>query len=306
MAICPLCNKPAGLFRKHHKECIRKRDEENRNRKEGVVQISDLLRDLVTERIGIAGVNEKIQSIRESCLLSGADVNNAIVRAWEASAEHFLEDGILSAVEEKNLTEFAAKVGLTPELLNSNGLYDRVRKSTAIRDVLEGRLPNRESLSVDLPFNFQTSESLVWAFGNVDYLADRTKTSYEGRSQGVSIRIASGLYYRLGAFKGHPVERVERNHVDTGALAITTRHLYFGGSKKSIRIRHDKIVSITPYSDGVAIHRDGVRAMPEIFVTGDGWFIHNILANAPHINPMDFGMPANKVERGILGTKRRG
>ena len=54
---------------------------------------------------------------------------------------------------------------------------------------------------------------------------------------------------------------------------------YFSGGGKSFRIRHDKIVSIQPYSDGVGIHRDAATAKPQVFATGDGWFTYNLLMN---------------------------
>lgn len=47
----------------------------------------------------------------------------------------------------------------------------------------------------------------------------------------------------------------------------------------AIRVRHDRIVTLEPYSDGVGIMRDGVRAKPETFQLGDGWFACNLLRN---------------------------
>ena len=67
--------------------------------------------------------------------------------------------------------------------------------------------------------------------------------------------------------------------MDTGLLGITTRHMYFAGDSKRFRVRHDRIVTIEPYSDGVGIMRDSVRARPETFRIGDGWFAYNLLRN---------------------------
>jgi hypothetical protein len=59
--------------------------------------------------------------------------------------------------------------------------------------------------------------------------------------------------------------------------------VYFSGASKSFRIRHDKIVSIEPYSDGVGIQRDAQTARPQVFVTGDGWFTYNLLMNVSNL-----------------------
>lgn len=83
----------------------------------------------------------------------------------------------------------------------------------------------------------------------------------------------------MGTFKGHPVDTTETVFVGSGLLAITSRHVYFSGGCKSFRIRHDKIVSIEPYSDGVGIQRDAQTAMP----TGDGWFTYNLLMNVSNL-----------------------
>jgi hypothetical protein len=39
---------------------------------------------------------------------------------------------------------------------------------------------------------------------------------------------------------------------------------------------------IEPYSDGVAIQRDAQTALPQTFITGDGWFTYNLLVNITH------------------------
>jgi len=44
-------------------------------------------------------------------------------------------------------------------------------------------------------------------------------------------------------------------------------------------VPYSKIVSFTPYSDGIGIQRDAASAKPQTFVTGDGWFIYNLVVN---------------------------
>ncbi|HBT49507.1 MAG TPA: hypothetical protein DEA61_06725 [Caldanaerobacter subterraneus] len=83
----------------------------------------------------------------------------------------------------------------------------------------------------------------------------------------------------MGQFKGYPIEKEEQVYVDTGILAVTTKHLYFYGKIKSFRVPYSKIVSFTPYSDGIGIQRDAASAKPQTFVTGDGWFIYNLVVN---------------------------
>ena len=68
-------------------------------------------------------------------------------------------------------------------------------------------------------------------------------------------------------------------HVTSGVLGATTKHLYFAGGEKSFRIRYDKVVSFTPFEDGIGLCKDNVRAKPQRFRTGDGWFTYNLITN---------------------------
>ncbi len=58
------------------------------------------------------------------------------------------------------------------------------------------------------------------------------------------------------------VEWDETGRVDTGLLGLTTKHIYFAGSKKRFRVRYDRIVTFEPYEDGVGIMREAQTAKP--------------------------------------------
>lgn len=87
-----------------------------------------------------------------------------------------------------------------------------------------------------------------------------------------------GVYYRVGQFQGNPVRTTEITTIDKGFLAVTNKNLYYVGATKSLRIPYRKIISFQPYSDAVAISRDGVTK-PDIFSTDDTWFAFNLISN---------------------------
>jgi hypothetical protein len=99
---------------------------------------------------------------------------------------------------------------------------------------MNGVIPKRIDRS--LPFNFQKTEQVVWAFDTVDYLEEKSHRQYVGGSRGVSIRVMKGVYYHVGGFKGRAIDRTERVHEDTGVVGITTKQIYFSGAKKAFRI----------------------------------------------------------------------
>ena len=82
-----------------------------------------------------------------------------------------------------------------------------------------------------------------------------------------------------GTCRSRPTLWEETVLADTGLLGLTTKHIYYAGSRKKFRVRYDRIVSFDPYDDGFSIMRDAQTAKPQTFRIGDGWFAYNIAVN---------------------------
>lgn len=276
MANCTFCGKTAGWFRTKHSDC------EDRY-VAGLESIQAAAQNVATGAAQVDVLHSALKDA-EQARVASSESRAAIVRGWEAAVEQLLEDGLLDEREEQQIEAFIDSWALTPEeLAGSGAALAKIHKASVLRDLLAGKSPRLAVVPEGLPFNFQKSEQPVWVFPEaVEYLEDKNRREYVGRSAGLSVRIASGVYYRTGAFKGFPIERTERVSLGRGILAVTTKHVYFAGAK-SFRVRHDKIVTCTPFSDGVGIVKDTASAKPQIFVTGDGWFTYNLLSNAARL-----------------------
>jgi hypothetical protein len=269
---CTYCGKPAGFLRSKHSEC----EQQHKNGKE---RIAAEVFHAIKGTESFDELEKSISEIEKSHFVPRSARNVLLVNGWEASVNQFLEDSILDEREENRLVEFKERFALSQKDLDRNGALTKTAKAGVLRDVLNGVVPKRVSVNANLPINLQKGEQIVWAFPAVDYLEDKTKRQYVGGSQGVNLRIMKGVYYRVGAFRGQPIERTERVHVDTGWLAITNKHIYFAGPAKSLRIPYSKVVSFLPFNNGIGIIRDAANAKPQIFVTGDGWFSYNLVTN---------------------------
>lgn len=275
MGDCKHCGTKAGLFKSHHKECASKY-------LKGTAEIIELVRSAgVNWKTDLKAIENDIKKIADSSYISSS--RKHIIAGFERAVEHAFDDGILSENEEKSLLNLINHFDFEQSDLDANGAYSKIIKGAVLRDVMEGKTPDRINLQGSIPFNFQKSEQLIWLFQHVDYYEQKKRTHYVGGSQGFSVRIARGLYYRAGAFKGRRVEYNETVHADTGLLGITNKHLYFTGDSKSFRIRLDKIVSFEPYEEGIGVQRDAATAKPQIFKTGDGWFTHNLITNVAQL-----------------------
>ena len=228
---------------------------------------------------GLQTLEQQLNHIAVSSTPACLNVRQTLIRGWERAVDGILSNGVLTAPDEVILMTYVQKFGLAQGDLNSNGTFTRLAYGCALRDVLEKGTTSRAVITFQLPFNLQKSESLVWCFRNVACYEEKIYKQLIGNSQGVSFRVMKGVYYRVGQSKGYTQETARTEQVDSGMLGITTEHVYFAGQKQSFRISYKKIVSFTPYSDGIGICKDGVRAKPQTFITGEGWFVYNLVMN---------------------------
>jgi len=272
MGNCVYCGKPAGFLRKKHKEC-------KQCYEQGKHEIISLIGKVGSEGGDLKHLKSSIEQIASSSYIDTPTMNELVLLGWEKAVDNVFDDGILTEEEETALSELKQYFSLSQQELDRNGAFTKIVKGAVLRDIFDGKLVERVQFNDNLPFNLQKTEKIVWVFQDVDYYEEKTKTRYVGGSQGVSIRIAKGLYYRTGAFKGERIQTSETIHADTGLLGITNKHIYFSGSSKKFRINYNKIVSFEPFQDGIGIQRDAQTAKPQSFSTGDGWFTYNLITN---------------------------
>lgn len=272
MGTCQYCGRDAGFFRKQHEECHRKYEN-------SFSQMVSLAASAANNSYALQSLEQQLNTIETASLPVRVKRRQALICGWERAVNDILSDNVLSPTEEAQIMTYVQKFGLSQSDLNTNGVFTRLVYGCALRDVLEKGYTSRAVITFQLPFNLQKNESLVWCFRNVSLYEEKVYKSYVGQSQGVSIRVMRGVYYRVGSSKGYPVETSRNEQVDIGMLGVTTQHVYFAGSKKSFRIPYKKIVSFTPYSDGIGICKDSVNAKPQTFITGEGWFVYNLVMN---------------------------
>lgn len=268
MGLCRFCGKPAGFLRREHKECREKYNS-------GAFVIRSMVANSLTDDVD----RDEILRVARESYIGGDELKALILTGLEEAIDKALEDNTLTEEEENKLRDILLKFDFNVDELSSNKAYKKFIKALVLKDLLEGKVPNRLNIIGVLPFNLLKNEVPVWIFNNVKYYQLKTYRHYVGGSQGASIRIMKGVYYRVGGFRGHPVEETKLIKIDEGILCVTNRHIYFGGKLKSFRISYDKIVSFTPCSDGIGIQRDSANAKPEYFITEDGWFTYNLVVN---------------------------
>jgi len=152
---------------------------------------------------------------------------------------------------------------------------EQMAKAAILRELDSGLIKPRpiEDLSIVLV----KGEVVLWVFKDVGLYELKSHTSYVGGSQGVSIRIARGVYVRGSAFKGHRVQTQALERQETGSLVVTNQNVYFSGLEKAFRINLKKIVSVHGYSDGIRLLRESANPKPLVFTLNDPWFAANLI-----------------------------
>ncbi|WP_281540684.1 hypothetical protein [Maribacter aestuarii] len=271
MGKCPYCNKSAGIFKKHHKECEEKYNRAKANITKTATENFEDLNNLNFDQL---------KELAKESYVSESEYQDIISESYLNVLDQYLDDGVLSKEEEDRLESFMKNSNLSQEVFDKNDSLSKTVRASILRDLLNGdEIKNRLKVNGNLPFKFQKSENLIWLFQNVELFEQRIKTTYKGGSQGLSLRIAKGIYYRTNSFRGHPVKTTKIVPIATGIVALTEKHIYFASSIKNFRINYNKIITIDPYSDGIGITKDGVTAKPQVFKNVDGWFCYNFIKN---------------------------
>lgn len=84
-------------------------------------------------------------------------------------------------------------------------------------------------------------------------MEQRVHREYAGVSQGVSVPLGHGLRYRVGAFKGAPIDKAYMADCGPGRLHITSQRVCFAGEQQSAAIEWKKIINVSGFSEGFSI-----------------------------------------------------
>ena len=285
MGDCVHCGKPAGFFKSAHPECrtayqaemTAKAEAEDRRTAESEQFSRDLNAAVANHSVSLVAVDEMVARALEAGVIDLQDRSRLLSSAWSYAVERFLLDDLLTDQEEERVLGFIERFSLSAAELNKDGLLSRLQKVGVLKLLVNGgELP---AVTTSVPINLQKTERLLWIENDVRMLEDKVRRETVGRSQGVSVRVVSGVYVRLGAFKGKPVFSTERVEVGVGTLYVTDKNLYFYSRAQSVRIPYGKIVSFEQFSDGLGFMRDAASAKPQFFINGDGWFLYNLITN---------------------------
>lgn len=166
--------------------------------------------------------------------------------------KHFdvaIADQILSPEEDQRIKTLAEALRVDMRMdSETERLVDKYR--------LHWRIVNADVSEIPVDIHLQRGEKChfkTW----VDWFETRRRTTrvrYGGPT--ARIKIAKGLYWRMGDVGVRSVSEDVWTQVDSGQLYLTNKRLLFMGARGNKTIRLNRILDWTVYSNGVEIAKD--------------------------------------------------
>lgn len=269
MAECKYCGEAAGLMRRQHTECRQKHDE-------AIRRIPVAIAKWLESDKPPTGLRQAAHKFAKANYVSETELRSLTAQGFGYVIDHILDDHLLTDEEEKKFSSLLDEFEFATNDLAPADAH-RLIKAAILKDLENGSVPKRIRIDGDLPLNLAREEAPIWVFQNATYFLTRSKTTYQGGSHGVSVRVAKGVYLRSSAFRGEPVRTEYLSEEGTGLFAVTNRAVYFYSPSKSFKIVPKKIMAVETFSDGISITPDGVSPKPRIVLLDDPWFAANVI-----------------------------
>lgn len=212
------------------------------------------------------------------------NIEDAYLYVLNKAATNFLKDGLISDVEQKKIDDYVSYLALPVNNLPAQYQDSEISKLgqvSILKDIQRGIIPNTGIMA---PIVLGKKETVLWTYNGVSLYQEKVTREWVGRSRGMSFRVMRGVYYHTGGSKGHPVEHSSMELQGTGSLFVTNKNLIFYSASKGLKLPFNKIVGITPYSDGIEVHKDGANVKRIAMQGFDPWFIMNLLSQISNLS----------------------
>ncbi|MBD5415915.1 MAG: hypothetical protein HDR46_06510 [Bacteroides sp.] len=234
--------------------------------------------DFFAKGIPLSQIKINTDSVTSVLPLSQQKKDEAYYNVLNKAADKFMADGWLADNEQQLIESYTSSLGIAlnclPMQYQSESLA-RIGQAIVLKDLQRGILPQKP---LTVPVMLGRGECALWVYDNVTMFQEKITREYVGGNRGMSFRICKGMTYRTGSFKGHPVERSQMATVGVGSLVITNKHFFFHCPTSSVKIPFNKIIGVSPYSDGLEVHKDEVKPKRTVFQGFDPWFVMNIIS----------------------------
>jgi tellurite resistance protein len=192
-----------------------------------------------------ASEKKALMALSETLGIEGADLQRVGIDAFATAYKAATRDGVVTEAEEAELLRIQDYFGVTDKMVAKTKLS--LARFCLLREISEGQLPVIQVQGLGL----QKKETVHWL--ETGELLEEKVISRElrGQTSAVSVRIARGVTYRVGASRGQVVEKKGIVSVSSGDLLLTNKRVLFRGNNKGFSTRLDKLLDAEIVGDTV-------------------------------------------------------
>lgn len=234
--------------------------------------------DFFTDKLSLSSAQARCQRVISTLPISQERATEAYFYVLNKAANNFLKDGLISDDEQRKIDEYVTSLALPlnnlPIQLRGSEI-EKISQASILKNLEQGILPPKD---INTPILLGRNESILWTFKGVSLYEEKIEREWIGRNRGMSFRICKGVYYRTGGSNGKAVEHSSMQQIGIGTLYLTSKNLVFHSLVKAVKLPYKKMVGITPYSDGIEIHRDGANVKRMTIQGFNPWFVMNLMS----------------------------
>ena len=233
--------------------------------------------EFFTDQLPLATAQARCHKVLAKFPMAQGNIEDTYLYVLNRAATNFLKDGLMSDDEQQKIDEYVNTLSLPINNLPAryqDSNISKIGQVSIIKSIQRGIVPRT---NITAPILLGKSETILWAYNGVSLYQEKITKEWVGRNGGFSFRIMKGVYYRTGSSKGHPVEHSSMEFQGQGSLYITNKNLIFYSPSKSVKIPFSKIIGLTPYTDGIEVHKDGANQKRMTMQGFDPWFLMNTL-----------------------------
>jgi hypothetical protein len=175
-------------------------------------------------------------------------LDEKLLEVYSAAARSVIDDDVMTTAEEQHLVALGQAMGLDFNTLKAKAFA--LFEELVIAGMNDGRIP-----VIDDPPMVLKRDELAHASFGCALMKEVARREFRAGTSSVSIPLGAGVRYRVGGVRGKSVVvGTDLVAEDQGVLVVTSKRCMFLGQKKTLKFRHDRLVSVEQYADGLRLN----------------------------------------------------
>ena len=231
-----------------------------------------------TGQLTLPMAHQRCEKVLAKFPMAEESIEDAYLYVLNKAAINLIRDDSVSDADQQKIDDYVSYLQLPINNLPVRYQGSEINKLGQIgilKKLRNGMVP---SIGMPAPIILGKGESILWTYNQVTMYQEKTVKEYGGRRSGWSIRVMKGVTYHVGGTKVRPIEHTYMDNKGTGTLYVTNKNLVFQSLTSAQKVPYAKMIGVTPYSDGIEVHRDGANVKRLTFQGFDSWFLMNVIS----------------------------